>query len=344
LKPGVESRADFTLTGGERFRIRGRVFDARTNRPPSNASVSISPRNAIGGGGSFLDSLPGLGAFQGNRYNPATGKFEVPDVTPGSYWLEVSVVPQGPPPAPAPGAAATPAFPLLSIASTQLPVDVYGGDIENMILTVTGGISIPGRIRGFERAVAPCQSLVSATSRGSNFMSLRTGRVQPAANGTFSIPAVTPGEYKLTITGLPPDAYVRDARLESNDALEGLTISDRVDGSLDVTLSMESAQIDGTVTYADGKPAGNVQAILVPERIRNRQDLYKTATTSQDGRFDMRGIAPGDYRLFAWEDLEPFAYFDPDVLRQYEAQGQRIRVEESSKVAVETNLIPAAAN
>jgi hypothetical protein len=226
-----------------------------------------------------------------------------------------------------------------------MPVDVFGGDIDNMILTVTTGVSIPGRIRMDSNEPLPRVSLVfQRPSGGPGLFSLLGGRVQPDADGTFSLPGVTPGEYRLTLTGLPPDAYVRDARLENKDALEGLTILDRVDGALDVTLSMKSARIDGAVTTADGKPAVNVQAILVPERLRNRQDLYKTATTNQDGRFNMRGVAPGDYRLFAWEDLESFAYFDPDVLKQYESQGKPVRVEESSRLAVETRLIPAGAN
>jgi 5-hydroxyisourate hydrolase-like protein (transthyretin family) len=325
LQPGVESRADFTLARGERFRIRGSVVDPQTNRPPANASVSLSPRNAIGGGGSFWDSLPGLGGLQGNRYNSATGEFEVRDVTPGSYWLQASFGPQG-----------------NGLLRTHIPLDVYGSDIENMILTPTAGIAIPGRIRMESNEPLPRVNVSFQLTNRTDFLSQMRGRVQPDAEGTFSILRVTPGEYRLTLTGLPPDAYLRDARLANKDALEGVTISDRVDGVLDVTLSMKSAQIDGAVTSADGKPAGNVQAILVPERLRNRQDLYKTATTNQGGRFNMRGIAPGDYRLFAWEDLEPFAYFDPEVLKQYESQGRLIRVEESSKVTVETKLIPAA--
>ena len=44
--------------------------------------------------------------------------------------------------------------------------------------------------------------------------------------------------------------------------------------------------------------------------------------TDQEGRFTLRGITPGDYRIFAWEDIEPFAYFDAAVVKQYEAAGK----------------------
>ena len=55
----------------------------------------------------------------------------------------------------------------------------------------------------------------------------------------------------------------------------------------------------------------------------------------------MRGIAPGDYKLFAWEALENFGYFDPDTLRRAEVQGKAIQVAESSKLVVEAKIIPA---
>mgnify|MGYP001259414705 CR=1 FL=1 len=60
------------------------------------------------------------------------------------------------------------------------------------------------------------------------------------------------------------------------------------------------------------------------------------------GRFTFRGITPGDYRIFAWEDIEPFAYFDPAVVKQYEALGKAIRVQEASSESAEVRLIPAA--
>jgi hypothetical protein len=44
--------------------------------------------------------------------------------------------------------------------------------------------------------------------------------------------------------------------------------------------------------------------------------------------------------LYAWEDIEPYAYFDPEVVRQAESQGKPIRATELSKEAVELRSIP----
>jgi hypothetical protein len=99
-------------------------------------------------------------------------------------------------------------------------------------------------------------------------------------------------------------------------------------------------QIDGVIVNDRMQPVTEVQAVLIPDH-RSRTELFKTATTDHTGRFAMRGIPPCDYKLFAWEALENFGYFDPDILRRAEAQGKAIQVAESSKLVVEAKIIPA---
>jgi hypothetical protein len=49
--------------------------------------------------------------------------------------------------------------------------------------------------------------------------------------------------------------------------------------------------------------------------------------TDQFGHYLLRGIAPGDYKLFCWDEVEDGAWEDPDFLRAYEDRGQKISVE-----------------
>ena len=343
LQPGVETRADFQLVKGDRYRIRGHVIDVSTGRPPSMATLSVSPRN--GGAGATMDALFGglSGLFQGNKYNPATGEFEVRDVAPGSYWLQVMITSINPS---APGGVALsapgagPGF-----NTTQIPVDVSNGDLDDVTITTSPGVSISGRIRmegptndnPFSTLSLSLQPVVG----GGSILSTLAGTVRPAADGTFTIPRVTPGEYRLYVSGLNQGTFVKSARLDEADALQAVTIGGRVDGSLDIVLNPNAGQVDGTLIGGDLKPVSGVSVVLVPERSRDRLDLYKTAITGQDGRFSIRGIAPGDYRLFAWEDIEPFSYFDPDVLKQYETHGKPVQIGESSKETADMRIIPA---
>lgn len=55
----------------------------------------------------------------------------------------------------------------------------------------------------------------------------------------------------------------------------------------------------------------------------------------------MKNLEPGEYKLFAWEDVEYGAYTDPDFLRPFEDRGQSISVQEGSHENVQLNVIPA---
>jgi len=69
--------------------------------------------------------------------------------------------------------------------------------------------------------------------------------------------------------------------------------------------------------------------------------IYSGAATDQNGPFTMNGLSPGVYKMFAWEELEPLAYFDLEILRRYELQAKSVTVSESSKLNVQVKVIPA---
>ncbi len=41
-------------------------------------------------------------------------------------------------------------------------------------------------------------------------------------------------------------------------------------------------------------------------------------TTDKSGQFQFRGLPPGEYRVLAWEDVDPGAWFNPAFLAVYE--------------------------
>ena len=53
-------------------------------------------------------------------------------------------------------------------------------------------------------------------------------------------------------------------------------------------------------------------------------------------------ILVGDYKAFAWEDVEPGAYMDPDYLKDFETRGEAVRVQKGSQNAVAVKVIPGA--
>jgi hypothetical protein len=74
-------------------------------------------------------------------------------------------------------------------------------------------------------------------------------------------------------------------------------------------------------------PAAGATVVLVPATARRNATLYDSTISDASGRFRLQGIVPGDYLLFAWEDVEPGAWRDPDFLRPFESLGRLVRVQ-----------------
>jgi hypothetical protein len=151
------------------------------------------------------------------------------------------------------------------------------------------------------------------------------------AGGAFKM-AVEPGKWSVAVTGAPRNVFLKSARLDEADVLESgldLTAGQTV-GRLEIVLSAAGAQVEGAVVDAAGRPAAGAVVVLVPEpRLRLHSRLFQEATAGREGRFRMSGIAPGEYKLFAWDDLDSEAYRDRDFLRGYEERGAKILLNEN---------------
>ena len=342
---------DFELERQQPRRIRGRVVDQAGQSPPS-ATIWLFTRTSIGG-------TSGRGGAQ--NLAAAGGAFELRDVPPGNHEVVVEVtvpgVPAPPPVAPIiPGGTAgvivrdASGRQQLVTASGQARVSVGNSDVDGVVVTVGSGVEVPGHLRLDGQAGGTAQTLdrwnvqLTPSSGGA----IGTTNVQPPqtsrtnTDGSFTIQNVLPGEYRIGVAPLPAGFYIKDARIGGHDLLsEPLNISASFSGSLEVVVSAGASQLDGTVTGEDLQPVAGIQAVLIPDQHRDRVDLYKIALSDQNGRFHMQGIAPGNYKVFAWRGIDQFAWFDPDLMKRYEQKGQPVIVREASRETVQVKIIPA---
>ena len=61
-------------------------------------------------------------------------------------------------------------------------------------------------------------------------------------------------------------------------------------------------------------------------RRRENRALYKTATSDASGKYTVRGIAPGNYKLFAFEGLAGGEFYNARFLSKHEFRGKPITV------------------
>ena len=143
--------------------------------------------------------------------------------------------------------------------------------------------------------------------------------------------------------GYSPDFYLKSARANGDDILaRGLTIgAGSVRGPLEIVLSSAGARIEGTVTDENDLPSAGALVALVPAEERRQQfRLYDDTTTDQYGKFIIRGVAPGTYKLFSWKEVENNAWQDPDFLAPFESKGTKITAEENGRITIQLKLIP----
>jgi hypothetical protein len=101
--------------------------------------------------------------------------------------------------------------------------------------------------------------------------------------------------------------------------------------------------VDGVVLNKERRPVANSVVALIPDAAhRTREDLFRSGTTDESGRFHLQNIAPGDYFLFAWEDIEPGLWRDSEFLRRNAASGKPVHVSESGRESIEITAIPFA--
>jgi hypothetical protein len=165
-------------------------------------------------------------------------------------------------------------------------------------------------------------------------------------NGNFEWKGVPPGNYYVELagdSGANTDWYLKSVHAGSRDS-EDSSIS--VSGgavALDLVASSNGALVDGVVTDQKGQPVTNAVIVAVPEaRLRGRVDRYRKTVSDQSGHFTLHGISPGNYTLLAWESVDGDAYYNPDFLKTYEAQGSAVRLADGERKSLQLQAIPAA--
>ena len=312
VKAGSEMAFDLVVPRQALRKITGKIVDT-SSLSPAAVGLSAAFRTFGGGGAGYL-------VFN-QAYDPATGIFEIRDLPPGSYAVQVNT----------------------GTATARVPVEVTNADIEGLTVVVSKGIGITGQVRADSGTLAPGTriQLLPIAPGVSNFAGFAY-QATAGTDGTFRLDGVLGGEYRALITA-PGDSYVKDVQFDRSDVLNrAFEVSTSLSTSpvLEVVISPNSAQIDGVVVDERQQPAPGMQVVLVPDRNRDRSELFRATTTDQSGRFSLRRITPGDYRLFAWEGLEANGWFDPDLLKASETQGKPVRVEESAKLEMQTSVIP----
>jgi len=189
----------------------------------------------------------------------------------------------------------------------------------------------PSDGRGFGSATSP-----NLSSRAS-FDTSKDGMFAIEVNlgsGFPSYPVTAPGHYYVGVSGLPVDTYVASIKYLGEEVRDsGIDVSQA--GSLDIILGMPGAKVTGVVQDSRGIPVTGAKVVIVPESTLTGQISFsKLQPTDQKGEFSFSGLPPGEYRVFAWENVEPGAYENLQFLKRFLTQGRQLSLKNGSVLNV----------
>jgi len=281
--------------------------------------TSVSGRGGGGGGG-----RGGRGGLNGIEFlSPVNqdGTFEITNVIPGSYNLIAIQQANN------------------QIYSTRARLEVGHGGVEGINLAVRPGVELPGQVYLDGTPPANFQmNRLRVSLNSQDDLPIGNSNAQVDDTGKFNLTNVPAMSYRINLQGLPTGAYLIAGRLGSTDALGDPLQVDQT-GQLALQIGFAPGQVGVTVSDSVGQPFAGAITVLIPS-VRNRVDLYKTATSDQSGQVVFTGVAPGDYKVIAWEDVPQGAYLNADYVQPYEDRGQSVHVERTSSVSAQLKVIP----
>jgi hypothetical protein len=310
---------DFILQEVMAYKVRGHVVSAGitpSGRKNPNAMVQLTPRDA---GNDLIDYSMG-----DRNFVKADGSFELLGVLPGAYVLTAQMYGEN------------------ERHSAAQNIDVGNANVEGLQIILTPGIPIAGHVH-WDGTPASQNQDIHLILRNVDSDLPDGGYATVLADGSFNFREVNDGTYRLISWGLCQDCYLANVSYGGFDSTQGeIKVRHSTDSSLEITYSTRGARVQGAVSDSDGLPSAGVSVVLVPD-VTQRGDarLYRSAQTDQRGQFIIRGIKPGDYKLFSWQEVEDGAWEDPDFLKPFEDQGQTVTLQSGDTKSFKLVAIPA---
>jgi hypothetical protein len=297
-------------------RITGRINTAE-GTPAASGNVSLMPD--VGGRGA-------AGSNYGGRIQDGT--FTIANVPPGRYILR-AMSDGGRGRGRARGAADVTSF---QFAAQPLTID---GDMDGVFVTLGPGATIAGSVtlQATQTPVLPdiTQFRINApATEASDFAPNTQARVD--RDGGFTLEGVAAGRRWVRAQaprGWTLKSVVVDGREVIDTPIE-IRSGQRLTG-VSVVFTDKLTEVNGTLTDSQGTPLTEYTVLAFPAdaslwRAQARQIM--TTRPDQNGKFQLRGLPPGEYFIGATDPVEQGEWFEPEYLDRQRAGASRFRLGE----------------
>jgi uncharacterized protein (DUF2141 family) len=287
---------------------------------PSDGFAPSYALNLIETGRPFI---PGITDIFSPMQTTSSGKFLIPNVSPGIYTL-----------------AAESTWGARFWAQSE--VVVSGDDMPDISLMLQPAMTFAGRIRAdvtTDDTPDFTKSRITLSPAQSNRVTFRLEPAQIRADGTFVITGVTPGRYRIRASAI--DSRGRtwmplSANVDGRDVLDfpieiraGQNVADA-----EISFTDRPTELSGSVRDLSGQPQGDAHVIVfAADRTFWTPQSRRIAATqpAAEGRYSFRNLPAGEYMITAIADVEDGEWFDPAFLETLLPSAQRVTLAASDK-------------
>ena len=307
-----------TMSAGSE--IRGRL-EAPDRRPLVNGTLVMTPEDSDGS----MSSV--------NATVRPDGSFVFSNVAPGSYLIRALAQTE-------PGSDSL--FALFRVT-------VRNRDLDGVELQLRPGATISGRLIIDSRALplpdAPgilaSLSVRAPFSEGGAFGDAQTG--QPRRDSSFAIRGVMAGAHLLEFDGLAAPWSLKSVSYRGQDITDTGVQADSGQRLEDVTVTVTdvASEISGTVRDSENRGVPNARVLFVPVPTGlwpPASRRFARPLTDSAGRYSVRGLPAGDYRVAAALEVGERDVYRAGVLRAVREQGVAITVERDQARIVDLSV------
>lgn len=258
----------------------------------------------------------------GNSAVNAAGDFEIRDVASGEHDIVATLLSNG------------------RRYFGRTHVDVHSNEIDNIKVSLYPAADLVGRVSVRSSGPVPdlTKVLVLLQPRRNSIRGLASGSSRTDGAGNIRIQSVLPDEYRVALGAVPPGYYVESVRLDNVDVRERPVFILPTASTLEVTLAGPASSVNGKVLTEQGElPVEPTIVVLIPLQSTSEYPALSITTglAQRGGDFNFPNVAPGPYRLLAFQALpNGLPFYDPQFLQQYLTGAKTVTIEGPTPVTV----------
>jgi hypothetical protein len=302
VKAGDEVLENFSFSSHPAVSIHGRVVNGISGQPISKAAVTATWANIPAG----VDPI--------NAQAGEDGTFEIWGLAPGSYTLRTSFQDQG------------------ENYAGQQQIEVGSAGVSQAEIAGMPDFEMKGSvtIEGTQPPPIRYVSVEFMTVGDSPFNIFRVGAGSPNFQIQGKLHLET--HYRVNAVNLPDEYYLKSIKVAGREVPKNDVVVTAKHSQLELVVSPAGGHVEGTVLDFKNQAVRSSYVMLAPDVAEIDPDQILQSRSDANGKFVLRGVPPGSYKLIAFEDVNVNELMaQPDILKRSVDQGQVLNVAESGK-------------